>query len=84
MSKYADEIAANGSKITSISANYDFVHCVLNPIPNAQHYFVDVDIIPDELSVRTLAWFHMPILILDENGNILPFVEESEFSKCYM
>ena len=81
MSKYADEIAANGSKITSISANYDFVHCVLNPIPNAQHYFVDVDIIPDELSVRTLAWFHMPILILDENGNILPFVEESEFSK---
>lgn len=23
----------------------------------------------------------MPILILDENGNILPFVEESEFSK---
>ena len=82
ISYYADKIAANGSKITSISANYDFVHCALNPIPNAQHYFVDVEMKPDELSLRTLAWFHMPILILDENGNILPFVEESEFSKA--
>ena len=81
MEKYAPQIAANGSKITSISANYDFVHCVLNPIPNAQHYYVDVEMIPDELSARSLAWFHMPILILDENGYILPFTEQSEFSK---
>lgn len=81
MEEYGPEIAANGSKITSISANYDFVHCVLNPIPNAQHYYVDVEMIPHELSARSLAWFHMPILILDENGNILPFTEQSEFSK---
>lgn len=81
MEEYGPEIAANGSKITSISANYDFVHCVLNPIPNAQHYYVDVEMIPQELSARSLAWFHMPILILDENGNILPFTEQSEFSK---
>lgn len=80
MQKYVDEIAQNGSKITSISANYDYIHCVLNPIYNAQHYFVDVDMIPDELSFRSIAWFHMPILVLDENGNIKPFVEESEFS----
>ena len=81
MEEYGPEIAANGSKITSISANYDFVHCVLNPIPNAQHYYVDAEMIPHELSARSLAWFHMPILILDENGNILPFTEQSEFSK---
>ncbi len=29
MKKYAAEIEQNGSKITSISANYDYVHCVL-------------------------------------------------------
>ena len=80
MSKYASEIEQNGSKITCVSANYDFVHCVLNPIYNAQYYYVDVNLIPDEFSARSLAWFHMPILILDENGNIKPFVEESEFS----
>ena len=39
LAKYADLIAANGGKVTSISNPSDFVNILFNPLPGSQRYY---------------------------------------------
>ncbi|AWB45602.1 hypothetical protein DCC85_16310 [Paenibacillus sp. CAA11] len=63
LEKYKDEIAANKHKIVSISAEDDFVNCLLNPIAGVIKY-IDTD------KQEKFIFNHRPNIVLDEQGQL--------------
>jgi hypothetical protein len=62
--KYADEIAANGGKITSISNEYDYVNLLFTPVPGSRRFYTHVpDGAADGATERVKRW-HSPVTML--------------------
>ncbi len=66
---YKDKIEERKSKITSISAQYDYVNALLTPIAGTIKYIQSV---PDS----NFAFNHCPNKVFDENANLNAEVEE--------
>lgn len=65
LEKYKDEIAANRHKITSISAEADYVNVLLNPIAESDKiFYIDTE------EQRDFLNNHKPNIVLDENGQL--------------
>ncbi len=74
LEKYSSEIAAKSDKIISISANKDYVHCLLYPIAGTAIYI-------DAENQNNYLHYHKPNILFDDSGSLRPQIEESEFSK---
>jgi hypothetical protein len=74
LEKYKDHIEANAHKITSISAEDDFVNSLLNPIA-AHIKYIDTD------EQENFAYNHKPNIMLDKNGQLRGPAEQGDISK---
>jgi len=72
--KYQVEINEKSKYITSISAENDFVNCLLIPIAGERLY-----VITDEQS--SFKYNHKPNILLNEDGSIREYGEQSGLSK---
>lgn len=75
LDKYASQIAQKSNRITSISADKDFVNCLLFSIAGTRIY---IDTEPQSNPL----YYHKPNILLDSNGNLRPEGEQSELSKA--
>ncbi|WP_410771583.1 Mbeg1-like protein [Fontibacillus sp. BL9] len=73
LEKYKDQIEANGHKIVSISAESDFVNCLLNPIAGTIKYI-------DTEKQEEFIFNHRPNIVLDKNGQLREVTERSAIS----
>lgn len=64
LDKYSDEIAEKSSKITSISAENDYVNCLLQPIAGEKIYI--------ETEKQDFIDYHKPNILLGDDGELRP------------
>lgn len=78
LDKYADEIAQNQRKITSICCNNDYVNILLKPIAGQTKY-----LLTEEDANAHLSWalYCKNKDLTDRNGTYTNLVEQSNFSK---
>lgn len=79
LAKYADKIAARKGLITSVSADKDFVNCLLNSIAGHTIY-ISTDKVPKSI-ISNFGYYHKPNVFVDLNGNMYPEGQQSELSK---
>ena len=72
--EYADEISQNAYKITSISAEGDFVNCLLFPVAGTKKYI-------DTERQKNFLHNHKPNILLDKNGDLRPETDQAEYAK---
>lgn len=72
--EYSDEISRNAYKITSISAEGDFVNCLLFPIAGMTKYI-------DTKFQRNFLHNHKPNIMLDSNGELRAETDQAEYAK---
>lgn len=72
--EYADEISQNAYKITSISAEGDFVNCLLFSIAGTKKY-IDTD------PQKNFLHNHKPNILLDQNGDLRTETDQAEYAK---
>ena len=72
--EYADEISQNAYKITSISAEGDFVNCLLFSIAGTKKY-IDTD------PQKNFLHNHKPNILLDQNGDLWTETDQAEYAK---
>ncbi|WP_223068050.1 Mbeg1-like protein [Paenibacillus caui] len=78
--KYKDRIKANAYKITSISAENDYVNCLLNPIAATIKYIDTEDLSPLKF-IQKFGDNHKPNIMLDENGQLRGPAQQGEIPK---
>lgn len=74
LEKYKDRIEANRDKITSISAENDFVNCLLHPIAGTVKYI-------DTEKQDPFIFNHKPNIVLDEHGQLRGNGEQGKVSQ---
>lgn len=80
LEKYADEIAEKSQRIVSISAENDYVNCLLYPVAGTWIY-IDTQVYAGTERLNNPLYYHKPNILLDGNGKLLPETEQSDVSK---
>ena len=65
---YQNEIAERAAKITSICPSVSIVGSLMNAIPGINEIIIDIGFIPD----AALIGYHMPMELLEDNGEFKP------------
>lgn len=78
LEKYKDRIEANRHKITSISAENDYVNCLLHPIAIADKVkYIDTE----EMGLGGFLLNHKPNLVLKDNGQLRDPADQGDIPK---